>query len=101
MIVKVPNPFKHSRAGGESPIPPAYRPWLVLSLAILVGSLFALAIVASLAFIYYANVLTPLWLVVLGAVSAAGVVVGFGGFFLLLVVGAYTSFKEDAPKPPG
>ena len=99
MIVRIPNPFKHSKPGQESPIPSAYRPWLILSLGILVASLLVLVIVASVAFIYYANVLTPLWLMVLGGVSAAGVVVGFGGFFLLLVIGAYTSFKEDRNKP--
>ena len=79
----------------SSPIPKAYRPWVMLSLGVLVCSLFALTVIATVAFVYYANVLTPLWLTVLGALAAAGVAAGFGGFFLLLLVGAYTSFKED------
>ncbi len=95
MILRIPNPFKHSKPNQTSPIPPAYRPWFLLSLAVLVCSLIALALIAALAFIYYANVLTPLWLMLLGGVSVFGVALGFGGFFLLLVVGAYSSFKED------
>ena len=88
------------RTPESSPIPKAYRPWMMLSLAVLVFSLVTLVIVGALAFIYYANVLTPLWLTILGTLSAFGVALGFGGFFLMLVIAGYSSFKEDKIVPP-
>jgi hypothetical protein len=95
MIIKFPK-LPRSKPGAESPIPKAYRPWMMLSLAVLVVSLLALVIAASLAFVYYANVLTPLWLTLVGALAGFGVVAGFGGFFLMLLVAGYRSFKEDS-----
>lgn len=97
MIIKIPKFPRSSKPGAEPPIPKAYRPWLMLLLAVLVVSLFTLVVTASIAFIYYANVLTPIWLIALGAVAGLGVAAGFGGLFLLLVIAGYRSFKEDAP----
>ncbi len=96
MILKLPK-FPRSKPGAEPPIPKAYRLWLVLLLAILVFSLLVLVVTTSIAFIYYSDVLTPLWLTVLGTLAAFGVALGFGGLFFLLVIAGYRSFKEDAP----
>lgn len=93
MVIKIPK-LPRSKPGAPSPIPAAYRPWMMLLLAVLVGSLLALAVSAGIAFIYYANALTPLWLTVVGALAGMGVAVGFGGFFLLLVIAGYRSFKD-------
>ena len=98
MIIKIPKIPRSSKPGAVPSIPKAYRPWLMLLLALLVVSLFVLVVTASVAFIYYVNVLTPLWLIVLGALAAFGVAVGFGGLFLLLVVAGYSSFKTDPPQ---
>ncbi len=95
MKIKIPRFPRLHRDSQASPIPKAYRPWILLSLVTLVGSLLALTIVAGVAFIYFANVLTPIWLMLLGAVAAAGVALGFGGLFLLLVIAGFKSFKED------
>ncbi len=100
MIIKLPK-LPRSKPGAASPIPMAYRPWLMVALATLVLSLLALVITTSIAFIYYANILPPLWLTVLGALAALGVAAGFGGMFLLLVIAGYRSFKEDAPSGAG
>ena len=97
MILKIPR-FRSPKSAGAEPFPKPYRIWLMLLLAILVFSLLVLVVTTSLAFIYYADVLTPLWLTVLGTLAAFGVALGFGGLFFLLVIAGYRSFKEDAPS---
>ena len=72
----------------------AYKPWLLMSLAVLVGSLILLAVAGTVAFVGAADVATPLWVIVLAAVAGLGVVLGFGGFFLIMVVAGWASWKE-------
>jgi protein-S-isoprenylcysteine O-methyltransferase Ste14 len=70
-----------------------YQPWLLTSLAILVGSLVVLAAVGTMAFVSTAR--TPIWLILLGAVSAFGVALGFLGFFLIMLTAGWKSFRES------
>jgi hypothetical protein len=78
----------------ESSIGRAYKPWIIVSVAVLVGSLMLLAAVGTIGFVYYANSGMPVWLLVLGVVAALGVALGFGGFFLLMLAAGWKSFRE-------
>ncbi len=72
----------------------AYKPWLILSLVVLVGSLLMLAVVVTLAFLLYSDQDTPVWIIVLAVLSAMGVALGFGGFFLMMMVAGWRSARE-------
>jgi hypothetical protein len=76
-------------------IPKGYKPWLIASVAVLVGSLGVLAIAVTAAFWTFADTAAPLWVVALGAISLLGIGVGFGGLFLLLATAGYRSFREN------
>ena len=75
-------------------LPKGYKPWLVVSIIVLVGSLILLAIAVTAAFLTFADKASPLWVVILGVLSLLGVALGFGGLFLLLVTAGYRSFRE-------
>ena len=78
----------------QESIPKAYKPWLVASVVVLVGSLGLLAAAVLAAFLFYAETTSPLWVIVLGAFAVLGVGLGFGGLFLLLVVAGISAFRE-------
>ncbi len=90
----------------QEPIPSAYKPWIILSLTILVGSLAlgAAAVVAN--FVAFGNQTTPLWVIILSVIAIFGVLLGFGGFFLLMLAAGYQSWRESRkvqilpPDPP-
>ena len=71
----------------------AYKPYLLVSLAVLIGSLTLLAVVGTVAFTATSGEPTPLWVVVLGVVSVLGMMAGFGGFLLIMVVAGWQSFR--------
>ena len=86
--------WRNGRPRGEDPVPRAYRPWLLLSLLVLVGSLFLLAILVVVVFIRFgATTATPIWLILLGVVAALGILLGFAGFLLLMLAAGYTSWR--------
>ena len=72
----------------------AYKPWIILSLVVLVGSLLMLAVVGTVGFVYFASSGMPIWLILLGVVAALGIALGFGGFFLLMMTAGWRSFRE-------
>jgi hypothetical protein len=78
---------------GES-IGKAYKPWLILSLSVLVGSLVLAGVAVIAGFSSFSASSTPLWVIVLGVMAAFGVAAGFGGFFLLMVIAGWKSFRE-------
>ena len=73
----------------------AYKPWLIASLAVLIGSLGLLAIAGTIAFVYYAATGMPIWLVLLGVVAVLGLALGFGGFFLIMMTAGWQSFRQS------
>jgi Na+-transporting NADH:ubiquinone oxidoreductase subunit NqrD len=82
---------------GES-IGKAYKPWLILSLSVLVGSLVLAGVAVIAGFSSFSASSTPLWVIVLGVTA------GFGGFFLLMVIAGWKSFREGQRVqviPPG
>jgi hypothetical protein len=72
----------------------AYKPWLIASLIVLVGSLALLMVVVGIAFLNYHGEGLPLWVVVLGGLGGLGLFMGFGGFFLLMLVAGWNSFRQ-------
>ena len=76
------------------PVAKAYKPWIIASLAILVGSLALLTGTVTVGFLLYQGEPAPLWTVVLGAVGVLGVGVGFAGFFLMMALAAVKSFRD-------
>ena len=73
----------------------AYKPWVIASVAMLVGSLMLLAVVGTIGFVYYAATGFPVWLILLGVVAGLGVALGFGGFFLMMIAAGWNSFHES------
>ena len=73
----------------------AYKPWIIASVVVLVGSLMLLAVVGTIGFVYYASSGMPIWLILLGVAAALGVALGFGGFFLLMMTAGWKSFRDD------
>ena len=71
----------------------AYKPYLMASLAVLIGSLVLLAVVGTVAFVGTTGEATPLWVIVLGVVAVLGMIAGFAGFFLIMVVAGWQSFR--------
>ena len=71
-----------------------YKPWLIASLVILVGSLLSLGVVVTGMFVYFSGLDKPLWLELLFVVAALGVAVGFAGFFVMMLLAGWKSFRE-------
>jgi hypothetical protein len=87
---------------GES-IGKAYKPWVIASLLVLVGSLVLLGVVMTVAFLSNETA-TPLWVIVLAVIGALGVALGFGGLFLMMAVAGWHSAREARRVqviPPG
>ncbi len=81
----------------------AYKPWLIASLVVLVGSLVLLGAVMTVAFLSNEAV-TPLWVIVLAVLGGLGVGLGFGGLFLMMAVAGWRSAREARRVqviPPG
>lgn len=72
----------------------SYKPWIIASLVVLIGSLGVLAVAMTVAFIYFSGVPQPVWLSLLGVLGGLGVAAGFGGFFLLMLVAGYSAWRE-------
>ena len=72
-----------------------YKPWIVASVAVLVGSLLLLITTVFIGFVYYSETGQPLWVVLMGVLSVLGIGVGFGGFFLLMVAAGWLSWRKD------
>lgn len=73
----------------------AYKPWLLLSLAVLIGALMLLTVAGTVAFVGAPGGPTPLWVIVLGVVAALGVGAGFSGFFLIMAVAGWQSWRTS------
>lgn len=67
----------------------------MVSLAVLIGSLFLLGVVGTVAFVGAQGAPTPLWVIVLGVVAVLGIAAGFGGFLLIMVVAGWQSFRTS------
>ncbi len=72
-----------------------YKPWLIGSLVVLVGSLLTLAAAAAGAFIWYSDTSAPVWLVVIGVLAVLGVAAGFAGFVVMMATAGWKSFRMD------
>ena len=72
----------------------AYKPWLIASVLVLVGSLGVLGVAATAAFVHPSDQATPLWVIALGVVGALGVGFGFAGFFLMMLAAGWQAFRE-------
>ncbi len=76
-------------------IPSGYRPWIVASIAVLVVSLMLLAGTVGASFFYFEDRGSPLWVVILGGVAVFGVLLGFSGFFVMMMIAGWRSFQES------
>ncbi len=72
-----------------------YKPWIVASIAVLVGSLLLFIVTVFIGFVYYSETGQPLWVVLMGVASVLGIGLGFGGFFLLMMAAGWLSWRED------
>lgn len=92
--MKVTLPWRTAAHRGEEPIGKAYKPWLILSLVVLVGSLVLLAVAVTAAFVNFGATTTPLWVVILGVLAVLGVALGFLGFLLIMVAAGWKAWRE-------
>ena len=72
----------------------AYKPWIVASVGLLVGSLMLLAVSVGASFVYFSRQGTPVWVVAIGVLAVLGIGVGFGGFFLMMLVAGWREWRE-------
>jgi hypothetical protein len=75
-------------------LPDRAKKWLIASLAVLLFSLVLVLGDIVAAFVYFADKTDPLWVTLLGVAGVLGVAVGFGGFFLLMAIAGWRSFRE-------
>ena len=76
------------------PIPKAYKPFIVASIAVLVLGLMMLAGTVTASFAFFSDKGTPLWVIVMGVFSVLGIVAGFGGLLGLMLLAGYMSWRE-------
>ena len=76
------------------PIGKAYKPWIIASVAILVGSLFLLTLSVFAGFVFYQGADKPIWLILLAILAVLGIALGFAGFFMLMLTAGWRSFRE-------
>ena len=93
--MKITLPWRMNSRRGDDPVPKAYVPWLVLSLVVLVGSLFLLAIVVTAVFVEFGTATTPLWIVILGVLAVLGIGLGFAGFLLIMLTAGVKAWRES------
>ena len=79
-------------------MPKGLKRWLVASIAVLLISLVAFAGTIAAGFFYFSDMSTPLWVSVLGAVSMFGMLLGFCGLFLVMILIAVKSGRKDGPR---
>ena len=72
--------------------------WLILSVAVLLGSLTLFVVTIVSGFVYFNAASTPLWVTVVGVVAVLGIGVGFGGLFLVLVLAAMKARKAEQAR---
>ena len=92
--MKISLPWRVNPHRGEEPIGKEYKPWLVLSLVVLVGSLFLLAVTVTAAFVEFETVTTPVWVIVLGVLAILGIGLGFAGFLLIMVAAGWKAWRD-------
>ena len=94
--MKISTPWRTApRPNLAPPIPKAYTPWIIVSTLALIGGLLLLAVAVTAAFVTFAAVGTPLWVIILGVFAVIGIALGFGGLFLLLGAAAWSSWRES------
>jgi len=79
----------------SKPMLDGFKWGLVASVGVLLTSLVLFVGDIGAAFVYFSQKTTPLWVTVLGAVAALGIVVGFAGFFLLMAIAGWRSHRES------
>lgn len=76
------------------PIPKSYKPWIILSVVVLVGSLLLLAVAVTMGMVEFRDPTTPVWVIVIGVLSVLGILAGFSGFFGLLLFAGWQAWRE-------
>ena len=72
-----------------------YKPWLIASVVLLVGSLMVLAASAAAVFIWYSETGAPLWLIVVAVLGVLGVAAGFAGLIVMMATAGWKSFRDE------
>lgn len=87
--------------GKSTAIPKSFKWWIVSCLTMLLSSLaiFVVNIVAS--FMYVSAGTSPLWVTVLGVVGVLGIAAAFGGFFLVIILIAVKTRREERQRAAG
>ena len=78
----------------SAPIPKRYKPWIILSIVVLVGSLMLLAVAVTGGMILLGASTTPLWVIACGVLGVGGIGLGFAGFFGLMAVAGWQTWRE-------
>ncbi len=79
---------------GNDPIGAAYKPWLIGSVILLVGSLFVLMAAMAVNFIEYSGRPLPIWLTLISVAAILGMLAGFAGLLGIMFTASWHSFRE-------
>jgi hypothetical protein len=76
-------------------LPDGFKGWIVASVSLLLVSL--LLVLGDLVAVYthFSDKTSPLWMTLLGMAGAAGVGLGFAGFFVLMAIAGWRSYRES------
>lgn len=76
-------------------LPEGFKPWIVVSVSLLLLSLLLVMGDIVAAFFYFSKAASPLWVTLLGVAGALGVGLGFAGLFLLMAVAGWRARRES------
>lgn len=76
-------------------LPDGFKGWIIASVALLLISLLLVLGDIVAAFVYFSDKTVPLWVTLLGIAGALGVGLGFTGFFVLMAVAGWRSYRES------
>jgi hypothetical protein len=80
---------------GSKALPDGFKGWLVASLSLLLVSLLLMLGDIVAVFTYFSEKPNPLWATVLGVVGVTGIGLGFAGFFMLMTIAWWRSYRES------
>ncbi|MEO6805794.1 MAG: hypothetical protein ABI286_02275, partial [Edaphobacter sp.] len=80
---------------GSNALPDGFKGWIVASVGLLLVSLLLVLGDVVAVFAYFSDKTSPLWVTLLGVAGVVGVGLGFAGFFVLMAIAGWRSYRES------
>lgn len=81
---------------GSRAIPEGFKWWLIVSTAVIVGSLALFVVNLVAGFAFFTEKTAPLWVTVIGVISVIGMGLGFGCLVLVFLLAALKGRRNKA-----